>query len=290
VSLREALDNVETYLTRLASLDLETTLRARWIAAGQSAEAFPGREDWKLDDREPWELARLVLSLVGGGGSVPPERWREIAEAVTISALGHELYKIGKYHEGGRVNDLAHAGSAVWKAQFAYVPPLPSDSIERFDWSLGDYSIGLNLISHRAYFTDIGAKWNRVPRANALPSARDRLPTLDTSDVRGAGVITTEESITQVLRPTSTMSFAQRLEHLLGEEEQSSFRAPRLESLELRVPGTAASAHVDFHRMVVRTSEAVPLRTYALLCARYVAGLGSDEIQELEDLLAPRPN
>jgi hypothetical protein len=200
--LRVALDQVEAYLSRIASLDLETTLRARWIAAGQPAEDFPGREDWNLHDRAPWEIARLVLALLDRKDAANPERWRDIADAISASDLGHELYRIREYREGAAVNELVRAGLGRWTAQYAYVPPLESDSLEAFDWSIGDYSIGLNLISRRAYFTDIGAKWSRVPRANVLPLARERLRTLETPDVRGAGIVTAEE--------TSRRPFARR--------------------------------------------------------------------------------
>jgi hypothetical protein len=282
LALRSALDQVEQYLSRIASIDLETTLRARWIAAGQPADTFPGSEDWTIADRSPWEIARLVVSLVDRSEAVRPRQWRDIASAVSASALGNELYRIGEYREGGAVNELVAAGLDLWTAQYAYVPPLPSDSLERFDWSFGDYSLSLNLISHRAYFTDIGAKWNRVPRANVLPEVRERLRTLSTNDVRGAGILTTEENITQTLRPSSKVPLAQRLAQLLEAEADFAFRAARLETLDVRVPGTAAMAHIDFRRSVVRTSDSVPLRTLALLCARFVAGLRDEELIELE--------
>lgn len=158
---------------------------------------------------------------------------------------------------------------------------------ERFDWSFGDYSLALNLVGRRAYFTDIGAKWNRVPRANVLPDARGRLRTLQTTDVRGAGIVTSEENLTQTLRPTARMSLAQRLEQVLGQEADYAFRAARLATLDVNVAGTNATAHIDFPRSVVRTDVPIPLRTYALLCARFVAGLQDDEVAELERRLQP---
>ncbi len=284
-SLRPALDDLEAYLSRVASLDLETTLRARWIGAGQPAETFPGREDWTLTDRAPWEVARLVLSLVDSGDTVEKTRWREIAAAASLSDLGHELYRIGEYRESGAVNDLVTAGLPLWTAQYAYVPQLESDSLERFDWSFGDYSFALNLVSRRAYFTDIGKKWSRVPRANVLPDARNRITSLASEDVRGAGIVTTEENITETLRPTSSMSLAQRMEQILEQTADVAFRAARLTSLDVRVPGTNATASIDFYRSVVRTEVPVPVRSYALLCARFVTGLLPDEIAELEGRL-----
>lgn len=280
--LRVALDTVETYLSRVAALDLETSLRGRWIAAGQPAETFPGREDWRLNDRAPWELARLVVSLVDQRAAVPADRWKEIAEAVSLSDLGHELYQIGEYRQGGAVNDLARAGLPLWTAQYAYVPPLPSDTVQRFDWSIGDYSIALNLATRWAYFTDIGKKWSRVPRATVLPDARGRLEMLLHADVSGVGLTTPEENVQHQLRPDASMPLGRRLEQFLGSEGDPAWRAARMTALEMRVPGTSATAQIDFQRSVVRASAPIPLRTFALLCARYVAGLQDHEIAELE--------
>jgi hypothetical protein len=78
------------------------------------------------------------------------------------------------------------------------------------------------------------------------------------------------------------MTLAERLEQLLAQESDLAFRAARLESLEVRVPDTEATASIDFYRSVVRTSVPVPLRSYALFCARFVAGLNANEIAELE--------
>ncbi len=280
--LRESLDAVESYLSRVASLDLETALRARWIAAGRPAEDFPGREDWQLNDRAPWELARLVVSLVDQEEAVPPARWREIAQAVSLSDLGHELYRIGAYREGGAVNDLARAGLPLWTAQYAYAPPLPSDTMQRFEWSFGDYSIALNLASRWAYFTDMGKKWSRVPRATVLPKARERLDVLSNADVKAVGLLTPEEDVQHALRPDASMSLARRLEQFLGAAGDPAWRAARLTSLEMRVPGTGATAQIDYQRSVIRTSDPVPVRTLALVCARYMASLDESEVTALE--------
>ena len=283
--LRSALDQVESYLSRTAALDLETDLRARWIAAGQSAEAFPGREDWNLADRAPWEIARLVLSLIDSDEQVPRETWAEIADAISASALGHELYQLGAVREGRSLEELARIGLSRWTARFAYVPPLESDTLESFDWSVGRYSLGINLVNRVAYFTDIGAKWSRVPRTKLLPPAEARIESLSGADVQGVGVVTPEENVTQTLRPSASMSLAERLKQLVRNETDAAWRAARLTSLDVRVPGTSATAHIDFGRSVVRTSESIPLRTFVLLCARFVSGLTENEMTELAERL-----
>jgi hypothetical protein len=284
-AVRTALDAFERYLSRVSAIDVEASLRGDWIASGRTAEDFPGSEDWRINDRAPWEIAKLVISLVDREQSVDPTRWREVAEAVSMSRLGHELFQIGEHRTGGGVNDLACAGVPLWTAQYAYVPPLASDSMSRFDWSFGGYSLAVDLITRQAYFTDIANKWNRVPRPGALPDARARLETLTDAHVAGVGLITPEENVQHQLRPQASMSLAQRLEQFLGHDGDPAWRAARLTSVEMRVPGSATMAYIDFGRSVVRVDAPIPLRTFVLLCARYVAGLEQTEIEELESAL-----
>jgi hypothetical protein len=269
----------------VAALDLETDLRARWIAAGQTAESFPGREDWQLADRAPWEIAQLVLALIARPTGVAADRWSEIAQAISASDLGHELSKIGDYQRGGAVDTLVRAGLPYWTAQYAYVPPLESDSMSGFDWAFGSYALEIGLVRRRAFFTDLGRKWSRVPRTTNLPRARARLDALTNPNVLGVGIITPEENISHELRPTATASLGTRLQPYIDQEVDAAWRAARITWLELRVPGTGAAAHVDFDRSVVRTTEPVPLRTYVLLVAEFVAGLDMTELEELQEHL-----
>src|SRR4051812_38204614 len=60
-----------------------------------------------------------------------------------------------------------------------------------------------------------------------------------------------------------------------------AWRAPRLTTLEMRVPGTRATAHIDFKPSVVRATDSMPIRTFALICARHVAGLDEAEVADL---------
>lgn len=284
VALRTALDKVESYLSRVSAMDLETSLRSRWVAAGEPAETFPGREDWRLDDRPPWEIAELVLALVDQDSSVESERWQEIARAISASALGHEL-RAADSREGGKVDELVRAGLDLWTAQYAYVPPLDSDSFERFHWSFGRYALAINLIRRKAFFTEISSKWNTVPKTPVLPEARARQDLLTDSAVLGVGLVTTEENLSMQLRPSATETLGRRLEKYIGGEEGPGWRTSRIRRLELRVPGTETDAHVDYERSVVRTDNPIPLRTFVLLVAKFVAGLDEDEMAELEGSL-----
>lgn len=284
--LRGALDTLERYLSGVAALRLETVARTRWLSAGHAADAFPGQEQWTVEGREPWEIARLAVALVDEDGDVTAQRWHEIAQATNLSDLGHELFQLRARRSGGKVNEMLDAGLSYWTAQYAYVPQLPSDSLVPFDWSFGEYSIALNLIRRIAYFTDAGRKWSRVPGATELPLARELMPLLGSRDVRSLGLVTREEKVSHQLRNTSTAPLADRVEHFLASEDTAAWQSARVTTLDVRVAGTAAVAHIDFERSVVKTDVPVPIRAYATLCGRYVAQLNDDELRELSERLA----
>jgi hypothetical protein len=280
--LRRALDEVDRYLDRIARLDLEQDLRSTWVAAGNDAEAFPGSEDWQLHDRSPREIAEFVASLVERDGEVTTDQWDAIARAVDLTSLGHELAGLDRSHEGGLVNDLVAAGMQYWTARFAYVPMLSSDSLSgRFDWSYGRYALSINLIRRRAYFTNNGHKWGNVPKAKALPELSDRLPILDDPTVLGAGIQTQDERVSHELREVSRKSLAELMSPMVDQ----GWRSARLNWLDLRVPGTTSTARVDFQRNVVSSRDPIPLRTYVILVAKFVAALNQDELQSLEERL-----
>lgn len=286
--LRTALDGVELFLDRVASLDLESELRGKWVAAGHAAETFPGSENWRLRDRSPEEIAQLVAALLDQGRPIEQSQWSEIGEAVSASALGHELSGLGVSHIGGLVNDLVRSNLSRWTAQYVYVPSLEADSLtDVFEWSVGRYALAVNMIRRTAYFTDMGHKWSRVKRAEALPEVRDRLQDFGGKDVLGVGIETPEENVSHELRSNATRTLAEHLAPFV--EGESGWRTARLQWLELRVPGSEVKVHVDFRRDVIRADESIPVGTFAALVGRYVVALDDSEMQRLTDeALSPR--
>ncbi|HEX3361330.1 MAG TPA: hypothetical protein VHS74_10095 [Solirubrobacterales bacterium] len=283
-SLRSALNDVEKYLDRNSSLDLEGDLRSTWVSAGHDAEQFPGREDWKLEDRGPHELAELIASLIGREAKIPDEQLELLVTSISASDLGSELASLGQIFSGGTVNQLARGGLSYWTARYAYVPPLDSDTLDgRFDWQVGKYALGINLIRRFAYFTDNGRKWSNVPRPKSLPDVRERLQRLGQAAVLGAGIITPEEQVSHELRSTATSSLADRLEPFISDDP--SWRSARLRWLDLKVAGTDVTARVDFSRAVVTAGGSVPLRSLVLLVAEFVAALTEEEMAELHAAL-----
>ena len=237
--LRSAIDQIEEFLNEDSAIDFESSLRQRWMAAGGAAETFPGKEQWSVQGRKPREIARLVVALVDEGDEVPQERWEEIASATSLSDLGHELAKLAQHRHGGGVNDLVRAGLRYWTAAFVYAPPLESDTMDRFDWSFGKYSIALNLIRCQAYFTDIGNKWSRVPRPKALPYVKEALDVLGDANVLGVGLLTTEEDMSVTLRPSATKSLRERVEQYIGEQPDAAWKARGLQKSICRCPEPA---------------------------------------------------
>ncbi len=283
--LRSSLQKIEAFLDRISSLDLESELRSTWMAAGHDVNTFPGSEDWELNDRSPREIAELVASLLDQAAEVSPRQWAEIGSAISATALGHELAQLGAHSHGGKVNDMIRGGLEKWTAQYAYVPTLDSDSLTgAFDWSVGQYALAVNLIRRKAYFTDIGRKWARMQKARSLPDIRDRLAAFDGGDVLGAGIETPEENVSHELRSTATRSLAEHLEPFV--QGQAAWRIAHLRWLELRVPGTDLTARVDFQRNVVRADSTIPIRTFVMLVAKYVAALNDEELERLESSLS----
>ena len=282
--LRSALDSVEQFLDRVASLDLETDLRSKWVAAGHDANAFPGREDWQLDDRGPREIAELVASLVEAGEDVARDQWSAIAQAISLTSLGSELASIGRIGAGSRVNALVRAALPYWTAQYAYFPAFDSDSMTgAFDWSYGRYAFAINLVRRQAFFTDNGRKWANVKKPDSLPDARGRIDALDRGSVLGAGIVTPDEQISHELRATATATLAEKLGPFIKNEP--SWQSARLKSLDLKVPGTDLKARIDFSRDVLSADASIPLRTMVLLVAEFGSALTDEELEALKELL-----
>jgi hypothetical protein len=282
--LRAALDDVETFLDRVSSLDLEADLRGTWVAAGHDVESFPGSEEWRLGDRSPREIAELVASLLRQGRPISEGQWSAIGEVISASSLGHEVSRLNQKHVGSLVNDLTRSNLTRWTAKYAYVPTLESDSLtDAFDWSLGEYALALNLIRRTAYFTDIGIKWNRMKKADSLPEIRERIEGFGDRDVLGVGIETPEENVSHELRSTATRTLAEHVQPLV--DGASGWRTARLQWLELRIPGTELTAKVDFRRNVVSADASIPIATFALLLAKYVVALTPDELNQLSESL-----
>lgn len=281
--LRGALNEIEVFLSEVTALDFESTVRSKWVAAGGAAETFPGREDWNLQQREPWEIARLVLALVDDYESVEAAQWEEIARSISLSELGHELFRLGQYREGGGVNALMRAALPYWTAKYAYAPPGEAETLlERFNWSIGTYSVGINLSKCQAFFTDIGVKWNRVPRPGAMPSVRGFLDRVGDARIVSARVQTSEEEMAVSLRPTATKSLKDLLEaHVGAQGDDAAWRQARVVAADIQVPGTNAVANIDFKRSVIGSENSVPIRSFVELVARFVAFLGDEEVAAL---------
>jgi hypothetical protein len=221
--------------------------------------------------------------------TVPPEQWEQVAQVIDASTLGNELYKIRRTHEGGAVDDLMRACMPYWTATYAYAPQEKGETFDSTKWAIGGYSLALNLINRWAYFTDIGIKWNRMPKAESLPYVHAYIDRLDESAVLGVGLQTTEEDMSVTLRSTATQSLKERVEQHIIVQEDTAWRQARITHLELHVPAANATATVDFKRTVVNTDRSIPLRAFVDLVARYVAFLSDKELESLGEWLDQAP-
>jgi hypothetical protein len=277
-ALREVLDVLEAPLSRVARLDLETELRARWVRGGRAPELFPSLEGFELHDRSAEEIATLVMALLASEEPVPEERWREIARAISLDALGAATR--GRQRAiGGKVNELVRAGHDVWTARWAYVPSYgdarPSSGV--LDWSLGGTSLELNLDTHRAVFVDNGTRLNTLAKTDELPYLEPRLGTLDSAAVRGITLVTTDEMVGVQLTATATETLGERLRRLMAEQADVRISG-RIARLEVEVPGTNTSASLNFETGRVRAEHPLPIATFARLVAQFMVDLPEERL------------
>lgn len=281
--LRESLDAFAARLSPVASLDLESDLRTRWVAAGHAIDDFPGSDDWKLAGRSDAEIGRFVAAVLARQGEPTDAQLVAIAEAISASALGHALSGSTGFFTGDRVGRLVKAGSGVWTAKSAYTPPVDDgDTTKDLEWSIGGLSLTVRLGGRRAYFTDVPQKWNRVRKDAPLPRVTDRLDALDSGEVTGVGLLTAQEMVTHELAPTATVGIVDRIRQLVEDDADPAWRNALLTHIDLDVEGTSQTVRIDFRRSVVRVDGgSLPLKTFALLCARYVEGAGDDVLDRL---------
>lgn len=281
--LRLLLNVVEEPLSRIARLDLEAELRSRWVQGGREPESFPSLEDWQLSDRSPDEIATLVMALLASDDEVPLERWRDIAQTISLDALGAAARGRRRVF-GGKVNDLLRAAQPYWTAKWAWVAPLERGvpTADSLDWSLGGMSFELVLDDQRAVFVDNGTRLNTLPRPEELPFLEPRLPTLNDPLVKGITLVTPEESVALHLRASATESLGERLWQLMA--EQADVRvAGRIESLEVQLPGTECTALVNFSTGKVQASQAAPIAAFARLVAKFMVGLSDRRLDRLDE-------
>jgi hypothetical protein len=198
--LREILDRLEEPLSRIASLDLESELRTRWVRGGRAPELFPSLEGWVLNDRTPEEIADLVIALVSGEEGIPDERWREIAKAVSADALGAAARGRGRV-SGGKLNDFVRVACPYWTARWAWVPAVEEPPRSLLDWSLGGTGLEVNLFRSSAVFSDPGTRFNMVEKPGELPALAPRLSVLNDADVLGISIPPRRRSRFSYARP-----------------------------------------------------------------------------------------
>ena len=281
--LREILDKLEAPLSRIASLDLESELRTRWVRGGRAPEVFPSLEGWVLNDRTPEELADLVIALVRSKEAVSDDRWREIARAVSADALGAAAR--GRGHiSGGKLNDLLRVACPYWTARWAWVPDVEEPPRSLLDWSLGGTGLEMNMFRSRAVFSDPGNRFNMFEKPESLPPLAPRLSVLNDPDVLGISIVTSEETVGVQLRATATETLGERLEALMAEQTDVR-RSGRIARLEVRVPGTDDTAVLNFETGKANSDRPIPLATFADLVARFMVNLPADLQQQLRERL-----
>jgi hypothetical protein len=285
--LREVLDLLEESLSRVASLDLETELRSRWVRAGREPEDFPSLEDWELADRSPDEIANLVMALLTSDDEVPDKRWREIAGAISMDALGYAARGRARV-VGGKMNDLLRVAHSLWAAKWVWVGPLDPGSrgSGTLDWSIGGTSIELYLDTSRAVFVDNGTRLNTLDHPDELPFLEPRLATLDDPRAKGITVVTPEESVALHLRASATETLGERLRQLMAEQADVRI-AGRIEALEIQAPGSDETVQLRFDNGKVHADHPIPIAALARIVAQFMAALPNERLLRLDEQFSP---
>jgi hypothetical protein len=157
-----------------------------------------------------------------------------------------------------------------------------------FDWIVGQYGLGLQLINRELFFSDDGRRFAQIPESELLPEAAARVWLLRDENVVGLGLITPDEDVAITLRESASHSIGDLIEDLFL-QESVPWRAARIASMVLRVEGHDAEVSVDFRRGVSAASRPLPLRTLIHLLARYVAALPKEDLGRLESALSESP-
>jgi hypothetical protein len=282
-ALRGFLDVLEKPLSRIARLDLETELRTRWVRGGREPETFPSLEGWQLGDRSSDEIAEIVVALVVSDEDVADERWREIAAAISLDALGAAM-RGRRRLIGGKVNDFLRVALTYWTAKWAWVGAVDEGSAGwgTLDWSLGGTSVELYLDEARVVFVDNGTRLNTMERPAELPRLEARLSTLGSSDAKGITVVTPEESVGLRLRASATETLGERLSQLMAEQADVRISG-RIEALEVRVPGSADVVEVRFETGKAQSHTPVPVAALARLVAEFMVALPASRLELLEE-------
>ena len=274
------MNSFEVMLDEPAALRLEGSLRTRWLARGASIDAFPGREQWQLGARTPAEIADLIEELLDQDEDVAHAAWLEVASHITADAVGTELRK-RRQRRGGRLNEFARVALQSWSAQWAYVPPLPSESFEgTFDWLVESVGLGIQLPNRIVFFSDDGRRYPQVPSDFQLPEIIGREELLGDEAVTGLGLVTMDENVEIKLRESASRSIRDLISDLVH-RESATWRAARISSMILRMPALAATASIDYRRNVIEASRPIPLRQMLTIAGRFVAALTDRELVAL---------
>lgn len=284
--LREVLNRLETPLSRIARLDLETDLRTRWVEGGREAEMFPSLEGWVLRDRHPSEIAQFVLALLHSDETVSDERWQEVVESISADRLGAEARGKARV-SGGKVNALVRVGADAWTARWAWVPPSEEGRTAPLDWTLGGTALEVELGGQRAVFSDIGTRFNMMakPDPEDLPYLEPRLAILDDPAVLGATIVTAEELVGVQLRASSTATLGERLRRLMAEQADVRISG-RIAELEVRVPSRETTLQISFETGKAHTERPIPLGMFARLVGRFMVGMPGEMSEELRRRLS----
>jgi hypothetical protein len=274
-----ALDALQPYLPSEFEERLERRFWYFWLGAGGHASAFQ-RRGFGLGSFERDELRDLLRFLCGRELIADPDYWHQLGMHLSAHALGELLER---QPAADNLDALVRTNLAGWTARGAGAQAYPAVPFEPgFAWRVDQNMLGLDIGDLALFFTDDRRHFNNWPAVGPQPRWSDLRLKLADHNIIQVEVLTPENEVVVRRREGQTIrSESEDLKRFAAGSAHDAVRA-----VTVQAPGTAVEARIDFARRVIDAGDDnVPLRTMALLAARYLSGISEARLHELERFL-----
>lgn len=278
-SVRGALQILGPVLTEEGGLQVEQSLRARWIREGGAPSLFPGTVGWNPKDLDDQTLKAILLDLLEGDASgIDPSTWTELAGHVSSEDIGRLLEKDLL---GQTFNAMAKALAPGWTTKWVWSEAgeqtesmLPG----QFTWLVSNGMLGLDVNGTRYFFTDDGRHFKDKPEDSALPILTNAAALLSREDVRGVALRGVKDDL-ELTRREGLQSIGEAIGELLSDPGQEGLLVT---GVTVAVPETERHARVEFgSRKIDFRGEPTDIRRAADLGARFLSQHSESELEDL---------
>lgn len=277
--VNHALDVLTPLLPSEEGERLERRFWFFWLGSGGIASDLQ-RAGFGLGSLDADELRGLLHHLFRRQHIPNPDYWHQLGIHLSAHELG-ELMEIQP--PSPNLDALVRANVSGWTARgagaqaHAAVPLEPS-----FGWCIDQKMLALDVGDLRVFFTDDKRHFNNWSPDGRVRAWAELRPLLANHNLVEVEALTPENEVRVRRREGRRLrSESEDLDRLMGERSHDAVVGVTVE-----VPGTAAEAKIDFRRRVLDAGDDnVPIRTMALLAARYLSGISEERIEHLSEFL-----